>query len=36
MARTSRTKVREELEAGLKRQQGAVKENFGQMVSHEE
>jgi hypothetical protein len=29
-------KMREELEAGLRRQQGAVKENFGQMVTHEE
>ncbi len=29
-------KVREELEAGLRRQQGAVRESFGQMVAHEE
>lgn len=29
-------KVREELETGLQRQQGAVKENFGQMIAHEE
>ncbi len=29
-------KVREELEVGLRRQQGAVKENFGQVLAHEE
>jgi hypothetical protein len=29
-------KMREDLEQGIKRQQGAIKENFGRLLIHEE